>query len=322
MNSKNRANQDYLFKNYSTNVVLATKKDKIGLAENATPEKIAGQTQLILPTEKNILKKYALDLATLELLDQSKSEFALEKNGEEQLKKLIQLINKKYNQELDELNNKLLTATPAETKSLNERILVLKRREEMRKQNYTAEREYLAFLDSKKSPTTSTTTTTTSTQSFTYPLNPVDTEKDRFTTFIYGENHPGINAREFISIPNTGVISIGYDASKLEKKDLQLFLTTVGDYQLKKTSEGMRLAPESPLAYINGKIFVLEMLKNQAYVVQFGTDLEFEQRTEIAVSPKSSIKAVGEELIVTSLEKIGGKEDIKTFKLKDLSFIK
>ena len=76
-NTKNRNNQDYLIKNFSTNVVLGAKKEKIGLPAVATVESINGQSQVLIPIERNILKKYALDVASLELLDQTKSDLVL-----------------------------------------------------------------------------------------------------------------------------------------------------------------------------------------------------------------------------------------------------
>ncbi|MBK6607493.1 MAG: hypothetical protein IPG24_18930 [Leptospiraceae bacterium] len=159
-NTKNRNNQDYLIKNYSTNAVLGVRKEKIGLPAVATAENINGQSQILLPIEKNILKKYALDIASLELVDQTKSDLVLQKDGDEQKKKIDTFLNKKMISENDELNNRMMTANPAEVKNISDKLALNKRREEMRKVNITSEKEYIAYLDSKnKKETTSTATT-------------------------------------------------------------------------------------------------------------------------------------------------------------------
>lgn len=333
-NSKNRNNQDYLIKNYSTNVVLGVKKEKIGLPAVTTAEAISGQSQILLPLEKNILKKYALDIASLELVDQTKSDLVLQKDGDEQKKKIETFLNKKSIAENDELNNRMMTANPAEIKGISDRLALNKRREEMRKVNITSEKEYIAFLDSKnkKEPsntntTTSTTTTTVTTATSSTTVNSAlpagpEVPKDKFTTFIAGTNHPGINAREFLFVPGSGILAIGYDASAPTKKDLRIFMTSTGDYDLKRSSEGIKLAPESPMVYSEGKIFVIELLKNDAYIAQFNTELEFELRSEATINQKSLIQVIGEEVIVTAVEKKGTKDDVKVFKVKDLSFVR
>ncbi|MBP7283502.1 MAG: hypothetical protein KBA66_18095 [Leptospiraceae bacterium] len=326
-NTKNRNNQDYLIKNFSTNVVLGAKKEKIGLPAVATVESINGQSQVLIPIERNILKKYALDVASLELLDQTKSDLVLQKNGDAQKAKFETFLNKKATSENEELNNRLMTANPAEIKGITDRLALNKKREEMRKANFTSEKEYVAFLDSKnKKETTTVSETTKSNVSGTVvnsalPSGPV-VPSDKFTTYIAGGNHPGINAREFLFIPGSGILAIGYDASKAEKKDLQLFMTSTGDYELKRSSEGIKLAAESPMVYSNGKVYVIEMLKKDAFIAQFNTELEFEMRSEATINEKSVIQVVGDEVIVTAIDKKGTPDDTRIFKVKDLSFVK
>jgi hypothetical protein len=225
-----------------------------------------------------------------------------------------------------------MTANPAEVKNISDKLALNKRREEMRKVNITSEKEYIAYLDSKnKKETTSTATTTTTTTTTTIgsttvnsalPAGP-EVPKDKFTTFIAGTNHPGINAREFLFIPGSGILAIGYDASAPTKKDLRIFMTSTGaDYDLKRSSEGIKLSPDSPMVYADGKIYVIELLKNDAYIAQFNTELEFELRSEATISQRSIIQVIGDEVIVTAAEKKGTKDDVKVFKVKDLSFVK
>ncbi|MBP9886485.1 MAG: hypothetical protein KBF93_09310 [Leptospiraceae bacterium] len=325
-NTKNRNNQDYLIKNYSTNVVLGVKKEKIGLPSVATIETLNGQSQILLPTEKNLLKKYALDIASIELLDQTKSDLVLQKNGDEQRAKIDTLLTKKMTSENEELNNRLMTANPAEIKGITDRLALLKRREEMKKANFTSEKEYAAFLESKNKKETpkvaeSKSTVTSTSVNSALPAGP-EVPKDKFTTYISGGNHAGINAREFLFVPGSGILAIGYDASKAEQKDLQLFMTSTGDYELKRSSEGVKLSPDSPMVYFDGKVYVIEMLKKDAFLTQFNTELEFELRSEVNISPKSIIQVVGEEIIVTTVDKKGNSDDVKVFKVKDLSFIR
>ena len=188
-NTKNRNNQDYLIKNYSTNVVLGTKKEKIGLPTVATTESINGQSQVLIPIERNILKKYALDVAALELLDQTKSDLVLEKGGDVKKTKFENFLNKKAAAENEELNNRMMTANPAEIKGISDKLALNKRREEMRKANITSEKEYVAFLDSKNKKETSTITETSKTNvsgtlvNSALPAGP-EVPKDKFTTYI------------------------------------------------------------------------------------------------------------------------------------------
>jgi hypothetical protein len=72
----------------------------------------------------------------------------------------------------------------------------------------------------------------------------------------------------------------------------------------------------------DGKIYVIELLKNDAYIAQFNTELEFELRSEATISQRSIIQVIGDEVIVTAAEKKGTKDDVKVFKVKDLSFVK
>ena len=325
-NTKNRNNQDYLIKNYSTNVVLGVKKEKIGLPAVTTPENLSGQSQVLIPTEKNITKKFALDVASLELVDQTKSDITLQKDGEEQKKKMDTLLSKKMTFENEELNARMMTANPAEIKGVSDRMALNKRREEMKKANFTSEKEYAAFLDSKTkkdTATTSTKTTTTITNTTVNSALPAGPEvpKDKFTSFIQGSTNSGINARELLIIPGSGILAIGYDAAQ-EKKELRLFMTSTGDYDVKRSSEGIKLAPESPMVYSDGRIYVIEILKNEAYIAQFNTELEFELRSEATVNSKSLIQVIEDEVIVTAIEKKGTKDDVKVFKVKDLSLAK
>jgi hypothetical protein len=76
------------------------------------------------------------------------------------------------------------------------------------------------------------------------------------------------------------------------------------------------------MVYADGKIYVIELLKNDAYIAQFNTELEFELRSEATISQRSIIQVIGDEVIVTAAEKKGTKDDVKVFKVKDLSFVK
>ena len=76
------------------------------------------------------------------------------------------------------------------------------------------------------------------------------------------------------------------------------------------------------MVYFDGKVYVIEMLKKDAFLTQFNTELEFELRSEVNISPKSIIQVVGEEIIVTTVDKKGNSDDVKVFKVKDLSFIR
>ncbi len=106
-NLKHRQDEDYLSNTFAATIVSSTTKEKIGLDENFEDWK--GQTQFIIPTEKNILKGGGVDIATFEIEDQVNSELDLQKDGQETKKKYSNLQNKKIKVEKEESEKKLLS---------------------------------------------------------------------------------------------------------------------------------------------------------------------------------------------------------------------
>ena len=107
-NLKHRQDEDYFSNSFNAGLISSTTKDKIGLDENFEDWK--GQTQFIIPTEKNILKGGGVDIATFEIEDQVNTELDIQKDGQETKKKYSNLQNKKIKVEKEESEKKLISS--------------------------------------------------------------------------------------------------------------------------------------------------------------------------------------------------------------------
>jgi hypothetical protein len=117
-NLKHRQDDSYFLKSFSNPLTSNISKEKIGLDENF--EEWKGQTQFIIPLEKNVLKNGGLDIATFEIEDQVNSELDFQKDGSETKRKYNNLQSKKIKVEKEESEKKLVSAKNRETE-INEK---------------------------------------------------------------------------------------------------------------------------------------------------------------------------------------------------------
>ena len=130
-NLKHRQDEDYLSNTFNNGIVSNTSKDKIGLDENFEDWK--GQTQFIIPTEKNILKGGGVDIATFEIEDQVNSELDLQKDGQETKKKYSNLQNKKIKIEKEESEKKLISSKNKEIEIIEKKKITEEKIKELLK---------------------------------------------------------------------------------------------------------------------------------------------------------------------------------------------
>ena len=96
-NLKHRQDDSYFLNTFSNPLTSNISKDKIGLDENF--EEWKGQTQFVIPLEKNVLKNGGMDIATFEIEDQVNSDLDIQKDGNETRKKYNALQTKKIKTE-------------------------------------------------------------------------------------------------------------------------------------------------------------------------------------------------------------------------------
>ena len=117
-NLKHRQDDTYFLKTFSNPLTSNISKEKIGLDENF--EEWKGQTQFIIPLEKNVLKNGGLDIATFEVEDQVNTELDFQKDGSETKKKYNNMQSKKIKVEKEESEKKLISAKNREVE-INEK---------------------------------------------------------------------------------------------------------------------------------------------------------------------------------------------------------
>jgi hypothetical protein len=118
-NLKHRQDDSYFLKSFSNPLTSNISKEKIGLDENF--EEWKGQTQFIIPLEKNVLKNGGLDIATFEVEDQVNTELDFQKDGSETKKKYNNMQSKKIKVEKEESEKKLISTKNREVEIIEKK---------------------------------------------------------------------------------------------------------------------------------------------------------------------------------------------------------
>jgi hypothetical protein len=149
-NLKHRQDDSYFLKSFSNPLTSNISKEKIGLDENF--EEWKGQTQFIIPLEKNVLKNGGLDIATFEIEDQVNSELDFQKDGGETKKKYNNLQTKKIKVEKEESEKKLISAKNREVEIIEKKKSTEDKLTELSKdpEKYKAEIEKLETEKNKQ----------------------------------------------------------------------------------------------------------------------------------------------------------------------------
>lgn len=369
-NRKHRSDMEYLKANFYQNDIV--KKERLGIPEKF--EGWRGQTQILIPIEKNLAKGGGFDIATFELEDQVNPDIDA---GNQ--KKFAKFQNKKINSEREEVQAKynaiekkekeLLSRKSAiddrlaelrkdpeknkeeiarleaekkkiekeleivaiEKKDLQNKLEQIARREEMRKLGFTSEKEYLAYLASqKKEEEPLPPATVTEVEEKPKPVvieqekPPAMVEPPQDLNFWQSYHLKGkkfIAGRESYQTLDSEIITIGYELPYNEKSELMLYLINPIQAQLLKTSIGIRLNPNSPLVYFEGKIFIFEIFNGMNYLSQLNSHLDFELRSSHPIHLNSLIQIEGDKIIITKKDRTGTIDDVLYFSRKDLSLI-
>lgn len=281
-------------------------------------EEVMEKYEQLLKREKQLLDRRAeIDAKLAELMkDPVKNKAEIEKLLAER---------KKIDDELAKI--------AVEKKDLEAKIEQINRREEMRKLGFTSEKEFMAYQASKKKT-----------------AEPIVKEEPKIVVKEEPKEQPKIEvkeepkpvsptkipanyiqafhtkgkiivARESISIPEAGIVAIGYEAPITDSSVLNLFLIGPGEFELVKTLEGVKLSPTTPFLFIDGKIFIFEEFSGKVYLTQLSPKLDIEARSSDPIDPDSTVMVTQDTIKVVRNKKTGAGDELN-FRKKDLSLVK
>ena len=375
-NRKHRGDSSYVDSNFSENDIII--KDRLGIPEKF--EGWSGQTQILIPIEKNMVKGGGLDIATFELEDQvnpdidvsNQKKFAklqnkkIKSEKEEVLqkyeaiqKKEKELLNRKkaIEDRLAELMkdpeknkaeiaklqaekqkiDKELEQVAIEKKELENKLEQIARREEMRKLGITSEKEYLAYLASQKKKEILPPEPKDAQAEKTKPIEvekPKPVEEEPPVAIV---NYPPndlnfwqsyhltdrvIASKESYQIKDVGIVTIGYELPFNQASRLKVYLIGSNPLHLVRSTEGIRINPNSSLTYYEGKLFIFEDFRGKTYLTQLSPQLDFEYRSSDPVDANSKISFKGDTIILTKRQMTGRADDVLNFTRKDLNLVK
>ncbi len=282
-------------------------------------EEVMEKYDKLLKREKQLLDRRAeIDAKLAELMkDPIKNKAEIER---------LQAERKKIDEELAKI--------AVEKKDLEAKIEQINRREEMRKLGFTSEKEFMAYQASKKKSEPIITEEIKKEQPKIeiQPESKVEIKEEPKTVsptkipanYIQAFHSKGkiIVARESIYIPEAGIVAIGYETPILESSTINLFLIGAGEFEIIKVLEGVKLAPETPFLYIDGKIFIYEEFSGKVHLTQLSPRLDIEARSSDPIDPDSTVMVTQDTIKVIKNKKTGSGDDELNFKKKDLSLIK
>lgn len=293
-------------------------------------EEVTGKYDQTLKNEKQLLdRRAAIDAQLAELMkDPIKNKAEIER---------LQAERKKIDEELAKIS--------LEKKGFETKIEQINRRDEMRKLGFTSEKEFSAYQASKAK---TAPIVTEETKIEIKPESKSDTKAEKIEikeepkgektqlkesspaytskvpkNYIQAFHSKGkvIVARESIYIPDAGIVAIGYESPITETSSLNLFLIGAGEFEIVKTLEGVKLAPETPFLFIDGKIFIYEEFSGKVYLTQLSPRLDIEARSSDPIDPDSTVIVTQDVIKVIKNKKTGSGDELN-FKKKDLSLIK
>lgn len=281
-------------------------------------EEVMEKYDQLLKKEKQLLDRRAeIDRQLAELMkDPIKNKAEIER---------LQAERKKIDDELAKI--------ALEKKELEAKIEQINRREEMRKLGFTSEKEFMAYQASKKKaePIVKEEPKKEEIKIEIKEEPKVEIKEEPKTVvpskipanYIQAFHSKGkiIVARESIYIPEAGIVAIGYEAPVTETSTLNLFLIGAGEFEIVKVLEGVKLAPETPFLFIDGKIFIYEEFSGKVYLTQLSPRLDIEARSSDPIDPDSTVMVTQDVIKVIKNKKTGSGDELN-FKKKDLSLIK
>lgn len=218
-----------------------------------------------------------------------------------------------------------LPAISSDKKDFEAKIEQLARREDMKKLGFSSEKEYAAYSASKKKADDPKKDPLANDGKNTKPDEekhvPAPEELSEKYNHAYHSKTGIIAGRESLLVPQTGIITIGYQLPVTEKSELMLYLIGPGEFEVVKTSEGIKLHSKSPMIFHEGKLFVFEELSGKVYLSQLNTNLEIESRSSDPIEADTYLSFTSDTVSVHRRKKINTVDDVRYFRKKDLSLI-
>lgn len=131
-----------------------------------------------------------------------------------------------------------------------------------------------------------------------------------------------ICSKEFVEIPNQGILVLGYEGAKIDDRKHKLTLLDSKTLKLKKQSDAGDVFWRTPMIYTDEKVYVIEKFENEYHLSRFKPDLNLDQRSNAPVEENSEITFFKDKIYITGKGKGEGKTTIKVFKRDDLTLIK
>ncbi len=131
-----------------------------------------------------------------------------------------------------------------------------------------------------------------------------------------------ICSKEFIEIPNQGILVLGYEGNKVSDRKHKLTYLDVKTLKLKKQSDVSDVFWRTPMVYTDEKIYVIEKFENKYHLSRFNPDLSVDVRSSDPVEENSEITFFKDKIYITGKGKQEGNTVIKIFNRKDLKLLK
>jgi chemotaxis protein histidine kinase CheA len=131
-----------------------------------------------------------------------------------------------------------------------------------------------------------------------------------------------ICSKEFIDIPNQGILVLGYEGTKIDDRKHKLTYLDTKTLKLKKQSDASDVFWRTPMVYTDDKIYVIEKFENNYHLTRFNPDLTVDVRSSAPVEENSEITFFKDKIYITGKGKGEGKTTIKIFARSDLKMIK
>ncbi len=146
----------------------------------------------------------------------------------------------------------------------------------------------------------------------------VDTNKD---DTLFRSPFNKICSRDFVVVPEQGVLVAGYAGESHEQGDHFLVLLDQENLEFKKQSNES-VFWNTPMILRDDKIYAIESYNGQYYLSRFNPDLTLDARSSDGMSPHSDITFFKDKIYVTGQDKDGKPTTIQVFSRADLTLLK
>lgn len=145
----------------------------------------------------------------------------------------------------------------------------------------------------------------------------VDPNKD---DTLFRGNFTNICSRTFLTVENIGIFVIGYEGSSHSQTPHHLYLLDSEKLEVKGKSKE-QIMFNAFLIYKDNKIYTIEQVKDQYYLVRFNEKLELDARSSNPIHPHSEITFYKEKIYLTGSEK-SNQIPIQVYSRNDLKLLK